>query len=206
MARGRFVLNGGEVRFEVGAYDRRKLLIIDPVLVVNTSFGGRGFSYTPPLGSGGASDTGTGIGTDSSGNIYVTGTTFSTNFPLVNALQGTPCSYCMFSEIFVTKLSPDGQTLLYSTYLGAATYGVFFLPGSIAVDSGGTVYLTGTTSGVNFPGATKTEGGNDAFLSWLGAQGETQIALVPLTDSRALVGTCDGGGSPVRESPPVVVK
>ena len=159
---GRFVLNGGEVRFEIGTYDRNKPLIIDPVLVINTSFGGSGIGFDFPGLHGGVSDTGTGIATDSSGNIYIAGTTFSTNFPLVNSLESAPsepCEVnCAFASVFVTKLSPDGGTLLYSTYIGAPSpppFPVFaepkLLPASIAADRGGTVYVTGTTTGANFP-------------------------------------------------------
>lgn len=186
---GRFVLKGDEVRFEIGPYDRSKPLIIDPVLVVDTGFGVRN-SYN--TGMGGApiiiDDTGTGIATDSAGNIYVTGTTFSINFPLVNSLEGAPSQACRqcFSSVFVTKLSPDGSTLLYSTYIGApsaATQLTFALqPASIAADAGGTVYITGATSGVNFPGVTATAGGKDAFLLRLNPQG-------------ALLGTLLLGGS-----------
>lgn len=178
---GRFVVDGRQVRFKVGAYDKGKALIIDPVLVVNASFGGSGIVYTFPGEHGVFEDTGLGIATDSSGNIYVTGTTFSTDFPLVNSLEGAPsqqpCPECKFSSVFVTKLSPDGGTLLYSTYIGAPSAAgpplqtPSLLPASIAADSSGTVYVTGTTSGANFPGVTTTAGGNDAFLLRLNPQG-----------------------------------
>jgi len=189
---GRFVLRGAEVGFEIGAYDRRKPLIIDPVLVVNTSFGGSGIGYTFPGLHGSVSDTGTGVATDSSGNIYVTGTTFSTNFPLVKSLEGAPsepCGVnCVFSSVFVTKLRPGGNTLLYSTYIGAPpapTQQILLPPllaASIAADASGTVYVTGTTAGANFPGVTATAGGKDAFLLRLSPQG-------------ALMGTMLFGGS-----------
>jgi uncharacterized protein (TIGR03437 family) len=183
---GRFVLNGDEVRFEVGDYDSRKPLVIDPVLVVNTSFGGSGIGYDFPGSHTGAADTGTGIATDSNGNIYVAGTTYSTNFPLVNSLEGAPSEQCQgncgFESIFVTKFTPDGGTMLYSTYIGAPSAPSTYpspaalgpqplLPASIAVDSGGTVYLTGGTSGENFPGVTQTPGGEDAFLLKLNPDG-----------------------------------
>jgi hypothetical protein len=190
---GRFVLKGTEVRFGIGPFDRRKPLTIDPVLVVNTGFGGGGITIFDLNGRvlGHESDTGTGIATDSHGNIYVTGTTFSTNFPLVDSLQSAPAQACGrncdFSSVFVTKLSPDGSTILYSTYIGAPSaatqgYGGPDLAASIAADAGGTIYVTGTTSGANFPGVTTTAGGTDAFLLRLNPQG-------------ALIGTLLFGGS-----------
>jgi uncharacterized protein (TIGR03437 family) len=175
-------LTGREVGFEIGPYDRQKALIVDPVLVVNAGFGGSGIAFDFPGLHGSLNDTGTGIATDSGGNIYVTGTTFSTNFPLLNSLQGAPSqgcsSNCSFSSVFVTKLSPDGSTLLFSTYIGAPSAATqsfgsaALLPASIAAGPGGTVYVTGTTAGVNFPGITTTAGGNDAFLLRLNPQGE----------------------------------
>jgi uncharacterized protein (TIGR03437 family) len=185
---GRFVLKGDEVRFEVGAYDRARPLIIDPVLVVNTSFGGSGVQLNSGLGHLNLLDLGTGIATDSSGNIYVTGTTFSANFPLVSPLQvGPQCLGCKFSSVFVTKLSPDGGTLIYSSYIGPPSTGQGYgnlplLPAAIAVDAGGTAYVTGTTLGANFPGVTTAAGANDAFLLRLNPQG-------------ALIGTQLFGGS-----------
>ena len=190
---------GGEVLFRVGAYDRRKPLVIDPVLLVNESFGGSGNFFTFTGYHVRLNDTGSGIATDSAGNIYITGTTFSRDFPLSNALQNGPSGTCQagceFSSVFVTKLSPDGSTLLYSTYIGAPSASTEFsvpqvLPGAIAVDADGTAYLTGTTSGVNFPGVTATAGGNDAFLLRLSSQGT-------LVATRLFGGSGDDAGTSI---------
>ncbi len=99
---------------------------------------------------------------------------------MVNSLQGAPslqCSqYCAFNSVFVTKLAPDGSTLLYSTYIGAPSVAteIFGAPEpatSIAADPGGGVYVTGGTSGANFPGVKTTEGGSDAFVIRLDPKG-----------------------------------
>ena len=196
---GNFVLRGGEVGFEIGAYDQRKPLIIDPILVVNTSFGGSGIQWSFVDVHRVFNDTGMGIATDSSGNIYVTGTTFSTNFPLVNSLSGAPSSSCQldcgFNAVFVTKISPDGATVLYSTYVGAPSAPTAFqlpalLPAAIAIDSAGDTYVTGTTSGVNFPGVTATAGGNDAFLLRLDPSGA-------LIGARLFGGSADDAGTSI---------
>jgi len=85
------------------------------------------------------------VGVDGSGFIYVTGFTGSSDFPLKNPLY----PFKVANEIFLTKFTPDGKALVYSTYLGGA--GSDF-PLGIAVDRAGTAYLTGfTTSTADFP-------------------------------------------------------
>jgi hypothetical protein len=96
-----------------------------------------------------------GIAVDSGGSAYVTGGTVSLNFPTLNAFQpdhaGGSCAHheeypCI--DGFVTKLSADGSSLEYSTYLG----GTGDDGGSaIAVDSGGNAYVTGMTNSRDFP-------------------------------------------------------
>jgi hypothetical protein len=96
---------------------------------------------------GSAIDMGLGIALDPSGNIYITGTTLSSNFPLVNPLQP---AYGGGVDAFVAKLDPFTSKLVYSTYLGGSGteqgYG-------IAVDSAGSAYVTGLTTSTNFPTA-----------------------------------------------------
>ncbi|NTW07643.1 MAG: hypothetical protein HGA29_07345, partial [Syntrophaceae bacterium] len=81
---------------------------------------------------------------DGSGNAYVTGGTHSTDFPTVNAKY----SDRGFSDAFVFKLSSDGQTVHYSTYLGGSSDETSL---GIAVDSYGNAYVTGTTWSSDFP-------------------------------------------------------
>ena len=112
---------------------------------------------------------------DSSGNAYVTGETYSTNFPTANALQAGfgGGSY----DAFVAKLNAAGSALLYSTYLGGGGNDV---GQGIAVDSSGNAYVTGQTSSTNFPttsGAYQTAapGGGDAFVSKVNATGSVLV-------------------------------
>jgi uncharacterized protein (TIGR03437 family) len=98
--------------------------------------------FTRFFGGNGA-DQGTAIALDPAGDIYVAGSVTSTDFVLSNALQTAPGSS------FIVKLSPDGNTLLYSTYFGD-------LPGqtsiaALATDTTGNLYLTGTTAQTDFP-------------------------------------------------------
>jgi len=119
--------------------------------------------------SGKGSDTAQGLALDSSGNIYVAGTTTSLNFPLRNAYQSTP------GPGFVAEFNPDATQLLYSTYFPAAV-------NALAVDSAGNAYLTGSTFSPTFPvtpglpagpasmfGTTAVSG---AFLTKISATGD----------------------------------
>jgi hypothetical protein len=86
---------------------------------------------------------------DAQGNVYVAGTTSSSNFPTTQGSYEPTYAADGYSE-FVSKLSPDGSTLLWSTYLGAN--GGYSFEDAIALDSGGNVWVTGTTQGgSNFP-------------------------------------------------------
>jgi hypothetical protein len=92
-------------------------------------------------GSGSPGDSSASIGVDSSGNAYVTGTTNSTDFPTVNAIQ--PTFRGPGSDAFITEINASGSALLYSTYFGGNNTGGT----GIAVDSSGDAYVTGNTSG-----------------------------------------------------------
>lgn len=122
-----------KVGFVLGGYDRNLPLVIDPVLVYATYFGGSGDDY------------GAGVAVDSAGNIYITGSTSSTDLPVTNAYRGTPRGG---DDVFVAKLNSTGTALLYSTYLGGSTNDV---PTGIAVDAAGNAYVVGWTESTNFP-------------------------------------------------------
>jgi uncharacterized repeat protein (TIGR01451 family) len=120
---------------------------------------GTALLYSTYLGGSG-DDTCGGLAADRSGNVYVTGYTFSTNFPLANALQ----SYGGRTDAFVTKLTPAGG-LAYSTYLGGSDDD----GGSgIAADALGNAYVAGFTDSTNFPTRNPLQpflnGGRNAFI------------------------------------------
>jgi len=145
---GGFILaRNGEVRFRVGEYDRRGTLIIDPELVFSTGFGGSPIRVNFPGTHSIVSDTGTGIALDGGGNIYVVGTAFSTDFPLIHSAQPVPPSdCCLLRYLFAAKLSSDGKTLLYSTYVAAPQNPQSLVlppvPAAFAVDADGNAYIT----------------------------------------------------------------
>ncbi|HLH52927.1 MAG TPA: SBBP repeat-containing protein [Verrucomicrobiae bacterium] len=130
------------------------------VAELNTN--GTALVYSTYLG-GSDRDVGSAIALDSAGNTYVTGYTFSTNFPVYNALQGTLAGN---DDVFVTKIAAGGSNLVYSTYFG----GVFIDEGEgIAVDSAGYACISGYTASTNFPitlGAAQTNlNGSGAAIS-----------------------------------------
>ena len=86
------------------------------------------------------------VAVDPSGNIYIAGTTTSSDFPVSNALQS---QNSQFGAGFIVKLSPDGKTLLYSTYFGGLAGATAI--NALATDSSGNLYLTGATFAADFP-------------------------------------------------------
>jgi hypothetical protein len=131
---GTFVLKSPHrIGFEVGKYDQRRPLIIDPELSYSTYLGGNGTDFAG------------GIAVDSVGNAYIIGDTTSTNFPTQN---GYPASANSNGTVFITKLNPAGTSLLYSTYFGGTggEYGT-----GIGLDPAGNVYATGSTTSTDFP-------------------------------------------------------
>ncbi|HEV3279606.1 MAG TPA: SBBP repeat-containing protein [Terriglobia bacterium] len=152
-ASGRRIVEGhytisarGRVAFKVARYDRTKPLVIDPALSYSSFFGGS------------SDDTGRAMAVDSTGNLYLTGSTCSTNLPVLDGFQQTyggasgTCSVTNGGDAFVAKFNPTLTTLLYSTYLGGTGNDV---GDGIAVDSSGDAYVTGATcSGTTFPTTT----------------------------------------------------
>jgi hypothetical protein len=150
---GAFTVAGNRVGFRLGAYDRSKALIIDPVLSYSSYLGGSGLdTIGGSVGnSGGTFDYTQALAIDSEGSAYVTGTTYSTDFPTKNPYQGTNTATVADNRnytSFVTKVSADGTSLVYSTYLGGSTAEVGY---AIAVDSSGEAYVTGLTYSNDFP-------------------------------------------------------
>jgi hypothetical protein len=148
-------------------------------LVYSTFLGGAG-----GFDGSNSAEFGEAIAVDSSGNAYVTGSTFSNNFPLVNAIQDTFKGGS--TDAFVTKINAAGDAFVYSTYLGgngdAAISGIGGESGrGIAADSAGNTYVTGeTNSSTDFPLANAVRGtygggGSDAFVAKIDAAGDALI-------------------------------
>jgi hypothetical protein len=118
-------------------------------------------------------DSGCGIAVDGSGSAIVTGYTYSFNFPTVNPYDGSQNG---LFDVFVTKLSAAGNSLLYSTFLGGASadFGL-----DIAVDGSGSAYVTGFTESSDFPTVDAYDenfnGYDDVFVTRLSAVGNSLL-------------------------------
>jgi hypothetical protein len=89
---------------------------------------------------------------DSHGSAYVTGETFSTDYPTVRPIQASNAGG---DEIFLTKFNASGSGLIYSTYFGSPDSDI---PYGIAVDAQGSAYVTGRTSSTEFPTLRPAQG------------------------------------------------
>jgi hypothetical protein len=114
------------------------------VFVAKLDPAGANLVYADYIG-GDSDDSAAGLVLDSANEVYVTGGTASSNFPVVRAYQ--PQKAGPYTG-FLTRVSADGSALLYSTYLGGST---FDQPTSIAIDSLGQVHVAGYTASQNFP-------------------------------------------------------
>ncbi len=169
----------GSVSFDVGAYDPALPLIIDPVYYFSTYLGGT------------QDDKGTGVGMDDDGNVYVVGSTQSTQFPLSNNpayqehLNGS-------WDIFASKFSSDGSQLLYSTYIGGKKDD---LAGGMVVNNDtGVVTFTGSTKSTDYPNSypyppLQYGGNTDAVVTRLNADGDGLIWSRLINGNKTDVGT-----------------
>ncbi len=184
-----YSLSGNRVRFSVGEYDHSRALTIDPLLSYLTYLGGGnadqiGFTTYSPSGNPTQ-----GMAVDPAGNVYVTGSTQSIDFPVQSALQPTNTTNAYTG--FVAKLNPAGSQLVYSTYIGGgvlqdnSTTRAY----AIAVDNSGNAYVTGSTNSPKFPvtaGAYQTVCGS-LFNNVTNCPGVQSAFLTKLSPSGSLV-------------------
>jgi hypothetical protein len=140
---------------------------------------GSGLVYSTFLG-GTDTDWGMGIAVDSSDNAYVTGTTYSTDFPTTSGGFQTTCggggnNFSNCWDAFVTKINPAGSALVYSGYLGGTNddWGI-----DITVDSSGHAYVVGYTQSTDFPTKYPLQppsGEFSAFVTKVNTNGSTLV-------------------------------
>jgi Beta-propeller repeat len=144
-------------------------------------------------------DSPAGIAIDAAGNAYLAGTTASSDFPLVDPIELARGGGVMGLSGFVSKLSPDGSQLLYSTYLGGSGSAVI---NAIALDAAGNAYVTGAAGSTDFPttpGVIQEKAGRrhcidgcyDAFVTKIAPSGSA------LVYSTYLYGELDDAGNAI---------
>jgi len=137
---GSFVLRGGNrAGFAIGYYDRSRELVIDPILTFSTYFGGGGDEHA------------TSVAVDGSFNIYLAGSTTSTDLPTVTGVY-QPALKGLGPDVYIAKITPPLGSLVaaldYVTYLGGSGQDT---PAGIKVDGAGHPFVAGTTSSGDFP-------------------------------------------------------
>ena len=139
---------------------------------------------------GNASDIATAVAVAPDGNVFVTGDTTSTNFPVVNVATnsvGVLATNSGLSDVFVIAFTNSASKIIYSTYLGGMDNDYAY---GIAVDPLDVVYLTGQTVSTNFPTVNARQpfrnGTSDTFLA--------KIAIAP-SDAPRLVLTPHTGST-----------
>lgn len=140
------------------------------VFISRITADGSALLYSTYLG-GSQSDEPSALALGAAGEIYVTGGTYSSDFPLASALQSQLSGT---EDGFVTKLQPDGSALMFSTYLGGAGFDRI---NGANTDRDGSLLLTGFTQGgfPTTPGSYSPfyrQGYSDAFVSRLSPDGQ----------------------------------
>jgi Beta-propeller repeat len=153
---------GHTVGFDVGPYDSNAALVIDPLVLVSSSYLG-GFGWDEPND----------MALDTAGNAYVTGLTEGRGFPVTAGGQLSPSVSSV--NAFVTKIDPSGS-LVYSTIFGGSS---FENPFAIAVDASGAAVVAGGTGSADFPAVgglqTDLRGPEDAFVVKLSPSGTSLV-------------------------------
>lgn len=202
-----YVLSAGTITPTAGAFQTVPKQPSNPQFVVKVN-GSGSVAYATYLGGSG-SDIPSGIVVDGSGNVYITGETFSNDYPTLNAFQPT---LAVAPDVYITALNATGSALLYSTYWGGngGDDGR-----SIAVDATSHAYVTGVTSSTNFPTVAPFQGsiegtqdnafviklnatGTPVYSTYLGGSGGSSgIAISADANGNAYVAAQSGPGFPL---------
>lgn len=187
-----YILNKSTVSFEIGDYNEQETLIIDPLLIFA--------SY-----SGSTSDNWGFTATfDSDGHLYAGGVTFGGGYPsTTGSFQatfggGTSSIGSVGTDISIMKYASNGQTLVYSTYLGGS---LNECPHSLIVDGNDELYVLGTTSSSNFPTSTNCydntfNGGSNLTSSGIKYTSGSDMFITKFkTDGSNITGSTFVGGS-----------
>ncbi len=158
---------------------------------------GSALVYSTYLG-GNQLDQGNAIAVDSSGDVFVAGSTASGDFPATTGAWQAAFAGGQ-TDAYVAKISPAGDALTYATYLGGTGNDI---ANGIALDASGDAYVAGSTSSTDFPTAGPVQAANagqgDAFLSKIKPDGTALVYSTYLGGSGADSGqgvAVDSGGN-----------
>jgi len=148
----------------VNAFQPHNAGLFNDAFVTKINPAGSALIYSTYLG-GNNSDNCLGLAIDAAGSAYITGDTSSPDFPTLNPLQAQNGP---FSEVFITRLAPNGSSLINSTYFGGTNHD---FGRGIALDSSQNIYVIGTTNSSDFPTRNPLQpgfgGGSDVFIAKL---------------------------------------
>lgn len=150
----RFVIDKMNAHIAVGDYDRALALVVDPLIQYASYIGGSGLDSTA------------GLDVDEVGNLYVTGTTLSTDFP--GASGRFSSTNAGGRDVFVTKIRADGSAILWSTYIGGSGDDTGW---GLRTNGVGDIYLSSVSTSANFPGAGAAPGSQACTVTRLSADG-----------------------------------
>ncbi|HLF47405.1 MAG TPA: PKD domain-containing protein [Chitinophagaceae bacterium] len=175
----KYILKGNEVRFDIRNYNASEVLIIDPTLIFVSFSGSTGdnWGYTATYGPDGSFYGG---GINNASGFPVSTGAFQTTY---GGGSGQPPS-----DISIIKLSPNGTSRIYATYIGGSGEEQ---PHSLIVDGAGNLVIAGRSNSSNYPttgaGVLGTGGGYDIVVTKLNAGGTA------LLGSKKIGGTGDDG-------------
>jgi hypothetical protein len=175
---GRYALISRDtVALRVGGYDRRRKLVIDPIL-----------SYSTYLG-GSQDDAINAVQLGPKGLLYMTGFTQTQDIPAINGAYNNFTAG--LTDIFLAIIDPSQQgngQLVYFSYLGGSGVDI---PLALAVDRNGVAYMTGTTTSTDFPiagNSVQTLGPATVTEAFVAAIDPSQYGMVSLIYSTFLGG------------------
>lgn len=159
-------------------------------LVAKLNPEGTALVYSTTISGSAGNEEARDIAVDATGNAFITGFAFSSNFPTTaGAFQTTKGSPNGTQDAFVAKLAPSGDSIVYASFLGGSggTSG-----SRIAIDTGGNAFVAGFTQSSNFPTTSPAQGTfggvRDAFLTKVNAAGSAKTYSTYLGGSQSDTG------------------
>jgi gliding motility-associated-like protein len=195
----KYSIKDNVVRFNIKDYDKQSTLIIDPTLIFCslTASAADNWGFTATYGP--------------DGSMFGGGIVFSQGFPVTTGAYqtnygggGGGCFGTGGFDIGIMKMSADGNSRLYATYLGGSSNE---MPQSLIADAQGNLVVAGRTNSADFPLKNNTligsGGGWDIFITKLNVAGSGLIGSVKIGgsgDDGANITACGGGANSLQQN------